>query len=101
MSRLLSVNLRSCNLAPVTLVIASNICMPTHLVSGVSNFNGTTEEYRCRRRRLLPAVCGAADVTGGDDGNGVTVFAVFFFFFKQQQQQKHSFPNLRLKLAAI
>lgn len=84
MSRLRSVNLTSCNLAPVTLVCASNICMLIHLVSGVPDFNGATEEYRCRRRRLLPAVRGAADVTGGDDGNGMTVFALLLFF-KQQQ----------------
>lgn len=87
MSQLLSVNRKSFNLAPVTLVIVSNICMPIHLVSGGPDFNGATEEYGCRRRRLLPEFCGAADVTGGDDGNGVTVFAVLFFFFKQQQKK--------------
>lgn len=86
MSRLPSVNLKSCNLAAVTLVIASNICIPIHLVSGGPDFNGATEEFGCRRRRLLPEFCGAADVTGGDDGNGVTHFVVLFLFFKQQQK---------------
>lgn len=56
--------------------MACNICFLIHLVSGGPDFNGVTEEYGCRRRRLLPAVCGAADVTGGDDGNVMTHFAV-------------------------
>lgn len=88
MSRLLFVNLKSCSLAPVTLVMACNICMPIHLVSGGPDFNGATEEYRCQWRRLLPEFCGAADVTGGDDGNGVTVFAVLFFVFLNNNNKK-------------
>lgn len=45
-------------------------------VSGGPDFNGVAEEYGCWRRLLLPAVCGAADVTRRDDGNVLTHFAV-------------------------
>lgn len=42
-------------------------------LSGGPDFNGVTEEYGCWRRRLLPAVCGAADVTRRDDGAVLTL----------------------------
>lgn len=62
---------QTCQLARVILVIASAL-----FVSGGPDFNGVTEEHGCWRRRLLPAVCGAADVIGRDDGDVLTRFTV-------------------------
>lgn len=42
------------------------------LLSGGPDLHGVTEEHGRRRRRLLSAVCGAADFTRGDDGNVLT-----------------------------
>lgn len=40
--------------------------------AGGPDLHGVIEKHGCCRWRLLPAVCGTADVTGRDDGNVLT-----------------------------
>lgn len=46
--------------------------------TGSPDLYGVTEEHGCCRWRLLSAVCGTADVTGGDDGNVLTKVMAHF-----------------------
>lgn len=52
------------------------ICSLFH--AGGPHLLGVPEEDGCRRWRLLSAVCGTADVTGGNDGNFLTKIIVNF-----------------------
>lgn len=46
--------------------------------AGGPHLLGVPEEHGCRRWRLLSAVCGTADVTGGNDGHFLTKMIVNF-----------------------
>lgn len=56
----------------LSLCLTSASCSVLLSASGGAHFNGATEEYGCCRRRLLPAVRGAADVARRDDGDVLT-----------------------------